>query len=163
MIEIDVSRALKQQGESFHYEYTGTPELKELDFAKPLVISADYSVIDGDGEIRITGDYDAVVSLACVRCLDDVEYSIRSRFDEVFSKNVMEDDDGYVYKGETLSLDKMIYDDIILSIPQQVLCSEDCRGLCQNCGANLNRGDCGCGGKVPDDDSNPFSKLKDLF
>jgi uncharacterized protein len=40
--------------------------------------------------------------------------------------------------------------------------SADCKGLCQACGADLNKGDCGCG-STGQEDFSPFSKLKDLF
>lgn len=50
----------------------------------------------------------------------------------------------------TLELDDILLSDIILSYPQKFLCREDCKGLCQHCGKNLNEGDCGCEEKAID-------------
>jgi uncharacterized protein len=41
-------------------------------------------------------------------------------------------------------VDKLVYSEVLIDVPLRVLCSEDCRGLCYKCGANLNRGECGC-------------------
>lgn len=162
MIEINLANAIKQPGEVFRYEYTGTPELKEIDFAEPISIKAEYSQIDDNGDIRVTGKYRAVINTVCVRCLDNIEYKVEREFDELFSKYV-KDDDSYQYAGEDLSLDKMIYDDITLYMPQYILCRDDCKGLCQHCGINLNKETCNCGDEVIENDSNPFGMLKDLF
>ena len=48
----------------------------------------------------------------------------------------------------------------MLSLPEGVLCSEGCRGLCPVCGKNLNDGDCGCG----NDDTDPrLEALRDFM
>ncbi len=49
-----------------------------------------------------------------------------------------EDMDAYVYQGNTLQLDEFILDVLQTSIPQIPVCSSDCRGLCVQCGVNLN-------------------------
>ena len=43
-----------------------------------------------------------------------------------------------------------VFDGLMLALPAQILCRQDCRGLCQKCGADLNLGDCGCGAEKTD-------------
>ena len=42
------------------------------------------------------------------------------------------------------NLDPLVTEDIFLSLPTKILCSEDCKGLCPKCGVNLNLGKCSC-------------------
>jgi len=48
------------------------------------------------------------------------------------------------YEGEVVDLSPLIYEQIMLQIPMKILCSEACKGLCPQCGANLNVGNCDC-------------------
>ena len=58
---------------------------------------------------------------------------------------VDEGNDDYIETPDfTIELDEVVISDILLSLPQKFLCSDDCRGLCPKCGKNLNLGDCGC-------------------
>ena len=54
----------------------------------------------------------------------------------------MEDIDYLI--GFDLDVDKLIYGEILVNWPMKVLCKEDCKGVCQFCGANLNEGQCSC-------------------
>ncbi len=161
MIDIDVSKALKKSGETFKFKYEGTPEFEELAFVKPLALDAEYSSID-EG-IMVKGEFDAMILVECTRCLKPVEFGIAYSFDELYVKYQKQDDSNYTYSGEVLQLDKLVYDAIVLSIPQQLLCDEACKGLCQICGVNWNDKTCKCNLVDEIDDSNPFAKLKNLF
>jgi uncharacterized protein len=57
-----------------------------------------------------------------------VAYNVEAGFDEAFTKSGV--DDSYTYSGNTVSLDKMVYDYLMLSLPQKILCRDDCKGLC---------------------------------
>jgi uncharacterized protein len=48
------------------------------------------------------------------------------------------------YHGKTIDLDPIIREQVLLALPMQVVCREDCRGLCGMCGQNLNEAACGC-------------------
>lgn len=49
-----------------------------------------------------------------------------------------------------LDVDALIREDLLLELPQELLCDEECAGLCPQCGRNLNEGDCGCPDHEPD-------------
>ena len=57
-----------------------------------------------------------------------------------------EEDEGTGYhNGREIDLDRLIVDQVVLVLPDVVLCRPECRGLCPQCGANLNDGPCTCG------------------
>ena len=63
-------------------------------------------------------------------------------------------------EGDELDTADLLLGQIALELPMQPLCTPECRGLCPRCGADLNLGDCGCGGETGP--GSKFSKLKDL-
>ena len=85
----------------------------------------------------------ATVKTACDRCLADLE--LEMDIDEnyyLFPENTPDVD--YFYSGEEIELDDFVRETLVMNMPGKVLCSEDCKGLCSKCGADLNLGDCGC-------------------
>jgi uncharacterized protein len=48
------------------------------------------------------------------------------------------------YEGDAVDLDEVVREQLLLALPSRHLCREDCQGLCQKCGANLNDGHCSC-------------------
>ena len=63
------------------------------------------------------------------------------------------------FKGQHLELGEILREQIVLDLPIQYLCREDCRGLCDHCGINLNNASCRC---HEEHDANPFSALQSL-
>ncbi|MBO4711516.1 DUF177 domain-containing protein [bacterium] len=85
----------------------------------------------------------ATVLTACDRCLADLELDMD--IDEnyyLFPENTPDVD--YFYSGDEIELDDFVRETLVMNMPGKVLCSEDCKGLCSKCGADLNLGDCGC-------------------
>jgi uncharacterized protein len=64
-----------------------------------------------------------------------------------------------VFNGETIELDDLVREEILLSMPAQVLCREDCKGLCAACGADRNLNSCDCETRQID---SRWGALKDL-
>ncbi len=55
-----------------------------------------------------------------------------------------------VYEGDAVDLDELVREQILLALPTRTLCREECKGLCPECGANLNAGECDCAQKEID-------------
>jgi len=95
------------------------------------------SVVEG---VLVTGT--AVVQLAgeCVRCLtaisDEMEIDIQELF--VYPGNEAEDDEASRLVGDLLDLEPLVRDAVVLDLPFQPLCRDDCQGLCVECGVDLN-------------------------
>ena len=97
----------------------------------------------------IRGFVDVTLSIPCGRCLEEVPTQICFDIDKkldinesVLLDDEMEENDYLI--GFELDVDKLVYAEILVNWPMKVLCKEDCEGICKVCGANLNKGDCGC-------------------
>ncbi len=122
----------------------------------------------GDAELR--GEVRTKVNVSCARCLKLVELPIDVKFTERFVPSVSwQNEEGHelqtedlnlaVFDGEAIELDDVVREEILLAIPAQVLCREDCKGLCPVCGVDRNELSCDCE-SVPVDSR--WEKLKDL-
>ena len=96
------------------------------------------------------GSLNAKLRFECGRCLDSVERELSMVFYEKIET---------VPSSDSIDISTLIDENIILNIPQKVLCDQDCKGLCHTCGANLNTQDCSC--ESAEDPR--FIALRDLF
>lgn len=120
--------------------------------------------ITADGELEID------LELACSRCLDPVSVHSVVPFSEQFKpvsgderdeeEDEVEESDFAEVPGERLDLKPFLEEALLLYMPFAPLCDEHCKGLCQQCGQNLNERTCGCSKEVLDP---RFAALKDLF
>ncbi len=104
----------------------------------------------GNRKLSVTGETKVTLSIPCARCLEPVEYTCELAFDQELDMKASEDDrvkdldeQSYV-TGYNLDADRMVCNELSLSLPMKVLCKEDCKGICNRCGANLNYETCGC-------------------
>ncbi|WP_298211127.1 DUF177 domain-containing protein [Ferrimicrobium sp.] len=110
----------------------------------------DDAVIRVDGRVEAVGE-GLLVSLEvhaeyvgeCVRCLGEMHGELAGRSRELFIEGE-DTEEHYGFRGETLDLRAAVSDLCVLGLPPVPLCREDCKGLCQYCGADLNEGPCGC-------------------
>ncbi|MEE1012853.1 MAG: DUF177 domain-containing protein [Clostridia bacterium] len=120
---------------------------------EPVTVTGEMVNIGGSLELEAQGK--AKLALTCDRCAEDfnteISFEIRERFKKEDSDGTIETNpDIVILEGNTLDLDELVYDAVVLNLPTKVLCSEDCKGLCLNCGQNLNRGTCGCDNRPTD-------------
>jgi uncharacterized protein len=104
---------------------------------------------------RLAGTIATTLELVCSRCLEPFPLPVASRFEIRYlpqsentggdEKEVEEDDlsDAY-YRDEQIDLRQLIEEQFYLALPMKPLHSEDCKGLCPNCGTNLNEKSCDC-------------------
>lgn len=121
-------------------------------------------------DILVRGHLQGHLNLSCGRCLDPFAPSLETAFDlllvpapqgaapeeEELSAAQLDLD---FYSGETVDLEAIIREQIILMVPLKPLCQENCRGLCPICGVNLNRETCSCQAEKSD---YPFAQLAKL-
>ena len=83
---------------------------------------------------------------SCDRCGEQCTVEQNMNFAHKLAQTLVDEgNDDYIETPDfTIELDEVVISDILLSLPQKFLCSDDCRGLCPKCGKNLNLGDCGC-------------------
>jgi uncharacterized protein len=102
----------------------------------------------GDG-FFVEGEIIAAGALACTRCLAPVQWENRDSFAVTLKFPVERDEDEVELADDdldviflddrTLELEHLAAEQVMLSLPMRLLCGQDCAGLCQRCGANLNR------------------------
>lgn len=116
----------------------------ERPFSSPIQIQA--HVENKAGMVTLSIDTDFVYVTECCRCLTPIERRFDYKFSHKIIENLEEDfNDDYIEAPDlTLDLDELVSSDILLELPARFLCKEDCQGLCQKCGHNLNLGECGC-------------------
>ena len=85
-------------------------------------------------------------SRSCDRCSTDFTREMDMLFEHKLAQTLVDDgNDDYIETPDfKLELDDIVISDILLSLPQKNLCKDDCKGLCQIFGKNLNEGDCSC-------------------
>ncbi len=121
-------------------------------------------------EIRIKGSLNTRMEVACDRCLEPAVFPIDTQFDLAYlpAAAMPQRDEVAVeravaeigfYEGTGLELGDVIREQILLALPMQRTCQEDCKGICPVCGQNRNLTSCACQPKVVDD---RWAGLKDL-
>lgn len=95
------------------------------------------SVVEG---VLVTGTAVVPLSGECVRCLVGISGELEVDVQELFTYDSSEatEDEAARLEGDRLDLEPVLRDQVVLDLPFQPLCREDCRGLCPHCGANLN-------------------------
>ena len=96
--------------------------------------------------IYIQGQLESSMSLECVRCLEEAIVPVNIVLDELFfyPPHVAPAGEHRVGDDGMIDLAPLVRELSLLSVPIKILCRPDCQGLCQQCGANLNFGECGC-------------------
>ncbi|KOR26889.1 YceD family protein [Clostridium sp. FAM 1755] len=110
--------------------------------------------------LTLDGKLSAEIELSCSRCLQKFKHHVDTEVHESFTNNPQcEDDEIMLLKNEAIDVTEVIENNIIIELPIKRLCKENCKGLCQQCGANFNFSKCKC-----EKDIDPrLAKLKDFF
>jgi len=106
------------------------------------------------GQILARGEVRGTVLRECRRCLEPVEVRVQQPLDLVWLEEKEFEGDGEVRfldpKAVELDLEPVIREEFLLSVPEFVLCTPRCQGLCPRCGVNRNHETCDCSLDEPD-------------
>ena len=138
----------------------------ELELNDERVVLAEPPVVSGrisrNGQkVKVEGELQARVQVECDRCLQPVEVPVKTDFKldyvtpdqyrESHHAELSEEElEVAVFDGDVVDVDEVVREQLLLAVPSQVLCSEDCKGLCSTCGVNRNLADCNCEDKQID-------------
>ncbi|WP_297519439.1 DUF177 domain-containing protein [uncultured Clostridium sp.] len=159
-------------------KFSDESQKKEISKAIDLVVKKDTIILPGEdvkvlqaiefnGKAKIVEDVIALegsiktkLELECSRCLGSFCIDVDTDIQEKFSNNVKEDESIAFIEGDILDVSEAIVSNVISTLPIKRICDEQCKGLCQGCGTDLNLHKCHC--------DNPnldirFDKLKELF
>lgn len=115
-------------------------------------VRIDFEVDKGEGRIRLNVSAHTTGNLICDRCGDDFQQHIHGnirvffvRREEPLPDEMPGDETRSFLPGQDyLDVTTEVLDALLLSFPIQSLCKRDCKGLCSNCGVNLNHESCSC-------------------
>lgn len=113
-------------------------------------------------ELVLAGTVKAEFYAKCARCLEKTRQTLDYGVEEVFVRESGNDDsDAVIFSGDEIEPDEVIMSGFFVNAPSRYLCSEDCKGLCPECGANLNKGECGCNREYTDPRWDALRKIMD--
>jgi uncharacterized protein len=93
------------------------------------------AVMDG---VLVSGTAQAPVNAECGRCLEPLAASVRAEVQELFAyEPTPGDDDQALVVGDFIDLEPLVHDAVVLALPLNPVCTEDCSGLCPRCGERL--------------------------
>ena len=143
IIDLKKIKRSGKDGADFYFEYQ--PELELIDIPNvklltPVKITGNVT-LTGDHSCYIDGEVDFSVDGECTRCLKQTTNRYVVEFSEMADSQA---EDGYPVKNDTVDLTKIVDDVVLMNVPLSFLCSEGCKGICLNCGVNLNDGECKC-------------------
>ena len=158
---IDISNIIKLEGakEAFEGEVVFS---EETDFgenirpANPVRIRGVMENLGGMFDFHAEAEADMIFQ--CARCLKEFTKTVTVSMDERFSK---EGNEEYLkIEHNKADITDAVYMNLLLNLPQRVLCSEQCKGLCSSCGVDRNLSQCDC----QKEEGDPrFAVLKNLL
>ena len=147
-MKIDLNNIFNNDGEIINIDHAVDLSGFELNgvfpIQKPVKVVGKISNTAGLVTIDASAEY--VYSAPCDRCAAETVREMKTavRHTLVAELNDEENDELMLIENMVLDLDELVFTDILLELPSKYLCSENCRGLCVQCGKNLNDGPCGC-------------------
>ena len=127
---------------------------RDLDFNyEEIELESDLQLSNLTGKVRINrtpqgllfdANFDAFVVGQCVRCLEDFQQPLTTEFQELFAyrSRHTKDSEFFVPEDGYIDLAPLVYENILISFPIKMICKPDCKGLCTECGVNLNKVTC---------------------
>lgn len=152
-----VVEALTEAGESFAHTYAPG----ELDLDDEHVRLRAATIVEGrarraDERVELSGRLRSTLEADCDLCLTPVEIPVEVEFAVSYvppalaaeppaDREIRPDDPDFsVYEGDRIDVDELVREQLLLAQPSRFRCREQCKGLCPDCGADLNRETCAC-------------------
>ena len=159
-------RIVDLEKEPIDYDLALAPDAidfgEETTQAAPMAASGHVEVIhehrgpkDIVADVRLRGRYSSRFIVPCARCIEPVVIPLEGDYDLIFrpigadpgpaerSITAPETEIGYYHK-DSLALEDVLREQVLLALPARTLCKPDCKGLCPRCGANRNQQACSC-------------------
>ena len=165
-MHVGIGDIRKSKGLAKSFDWNDPYKLEGIDIEGPLKL--DLKVTNAGSRVMVTGPLIAAVRLPCTRCSEDVVFPLELELEEEYLPAHSEEamtrakdllDGTFTFENDKVVLDELLRQEIEAAFPIQALCTDDCRGLCEKCGANLNRETCQC---IPEESDSRWAALKDL-
>lgn len=109
-------------------------------------------ITNHSGFIALDGAAEPKIEVTCARCGKVFEYSKPfSLYAKITDRLANDDEEEFVLMSDyAIDIEELVRSALVLELPTRFLCREDCKGLCQKCGADLNVAPCSCDNKEHD-------------
>jgi uncharacterized protein len=135
------------------------PQLKQV---APIRVEGSAELSEALLEIRVKGHLATEMEIACDRCLEPANFPIDADFDLIYRPEAASPEGDEVaiggkeveigfYRDPGLELADVVREQVLLLLPMQRVCSENCKGICPVCGQNRNLAACSCRQELSDD------------
>ena len=154
-MKLELSR-IRQAEDRFDRTFSQSEVAQEGDMYRIVApVHLAFDIHKDKDKFRLVGNVRTDLELACSRCLEPFRMSVDIAFDQRYLPQseataeaeieVEEDDlETSFYQDEQIDLNELMREQFYLALPMKPLCTEDCKGLCPQCGTNLNTGTCDC-------------------
>lgn len=147
-MRLDLRPILHVPGASLPFDFSldlsGLDFYGERPFAEPVRVSG--VVRNMADALLLEGTAETTLELLCDRCLKPFRQEMRVPVESLLAEELEdeESDEIILLEDGTVDLDEVFTTAVVLAMDSKHVCSEDCKGLCATCGADLNEGPCGC-------------------
>ena len=154
-MQLDLTRYRQPQG---HFARTFQPEDVAQDgdaYRIVAPVQLQFEIHKDKERFRLVGSAVTELELACSRCLEPFRLPVNADFDLRYlpASDVSQDEEREIeeedletsyYRDDQIDLNELLREQFYLALPMKPLCEEACKGLCPQCGTNLNTGSCSC-------------------
>lgn len=124
---------------------TSSMNASGFSFEKPVFLNG--SISNMGGSLELEAVIEGTVTTSCARCTKELNSQFRYSFTELIKQADLDSTsaEDVIYIAEPkLDITDIAVNNFLVNAPMRYLCSEDCKGLCPDCGADLNNGECDC-------------------
>ena len=138
------------EGMHLPVSYEITPEelseVRGYTFAAPVAVSGEF--YNRGGIVTLKYTVSCTLDVVCDRCLTELKRDYSYDFSHTVVPSLQSEGDIYdtylVAQHDSIDMNETAISDLLLMLPTKMLCREDCKGLCDICGCNLNERTCNC-------------------
>ena len=150
-MKVNVAQVRYRIGENILFDLTedfsafdlGT---EALSFSAPVHVQ--FQLTNTNKAVLVNGTIETELKAVCGRCLEPFNYVLNLPYQDewVFQSQASEEilESALLLEKDDVDITERIFEQIVLALPMKFVCSENCRGLCLTCGANLNLTSCSC-------------------
>lgn len=146
-MQVSLEQIFNIDGKQENFDYSFVPDYSlSDDFTLSSPVKFKGAVKNTAGIVTLSGQARFTANVICSRCAEEFSKAFEVEIEHTLVSELQNEDNDefYLVEDKQLDLDALICEDTILSLPFVFLCKEDCKGICSQCGKNLNAGECGC-------------------
>ena len=145
----DLSTVLNNDGATL--DFSGTLSFDSdacgADVTFPDGVTVAGKIIGRNDVLELSAHVEGKFKANCARCLKELDRELSFDFEETLAQEgneIPDRDSVIIFEGTSIDVSEIALGNLLLNLSFKYLCSEDCKGICPICGADLNEGDCGC-------------------